>query len=388
MLNVHPLADSPVAFSGDLQPPFLTNPYPECKSATLFAIQRRRKCASGHHHLPFHHQRNGSNPFMRIPAPRTFILVLVLFVFTTIVRAAESNSPAGTWVLRIGQRNLFVVTLNKTGDQFRGSFDCPAKMNSAANLFYNIAYTTRHDAIVNGTVKDGILHITVQNAADPKDRNMYTLTVTGDHAELAYDDLPPGTVIEPRILERASIGATVATDWEPNRAYVAGDSDTSNPEMKAIFDEDQRVRQPGQTSDWSVVGKTDIARREQTRKLLASGALHTGKDFEEAAFLFQHGDKPDDYLLAHTLAMVAVSKGDAMAIWIASATLDRYLVNIKQKQIFGTQYNNAAPTGSLQTIWTQEPYDRTLVSDALRQQLGVPAQSTQAKQLTAYQNEK
>jgi hypothetical protein len=157
--------------------------------------------------------------------------------------------------------------------------------------------------------------------------------------------------------------------------------------MKVIFDADQADREK-EPINWNIVGRADFLRREQTRKLLADDALHTGKDFEEAAFVFQHGDQPDDYLLAHTLAMVAVSKGDAKAIWIASATLDRYLINIKQKQIFGTQYNSAAPTGSSQSTWTQEPYNRTLVSDALRQQLGVPTQAAQAKQLESYQDGK
>jgi hypothetical protein len=177
----------------------------------------------------------------------------------------------------------------------------------------------------------------------------------------------------------------VSTEWERNRAYTVGDFDIPNAQMKAIFDEDQRVRQPGEKIDWSVVGKTDAERREQTRKLLADGALHTGKDFEEAAFVFQHGDQPDDYLLAHTLAMVAVSKGDPTAIWIAAATLDRYLENIKQKQIFGTQYSSSTPSGSQETTWTQEPYDRRLISDALREQLGVPRQALQTRQLQAYQ---
>jgi hypothetical protein len=149
--------------------------------------------------------------------------------------------------------------------------------------------------------------------------------------------------------------------------------------MESIFDEDQRVRMASKI-DWATVNGSDQERREQTRKLLAAGALHTGKDFEEAAFVFQHGDKADDYLLAHTLAMVAVAKGDSTAIWIAAATLDRYLQKIGQKQVFGTQFRSDA-----QQHWTQEPYDRDLVSDALRQQLAVPPQALQSERLKGYQ---
>jgi hypothetical protein len=99
--------------------------------------------------------------------------------------------------------------------------------------------------------------------------------------------------------------------------------------------------------------------------------------------VFQHGDRPEDYLLAHTLAMVSVSKGDPTAIWIASATLDRYLEKIGQKQVFGTQFSS-----DLQHHWTQEPYDRDLVSDAIRQQLAVPIQALQEEQLKALQVQK
>jgi hypothetical protein len=214
-----------------------------------------------------------------------------------------------------------------------------------------------------------------------QDEDSFAMTVDRDRAALAREGLPQGVVAAPYSLERSAPGATVAADWQPNRIYSTADSDLPNADMAKIFDEDQRVR-TAPNIDWNTVGKTDADRREQTRKLLAAGALHTGKDYEEAAFVFQHGDKPEHYLLAHTLAMVAVSKGDATAIWIAAATLDRYLENIGQKQILGTQFS-----GDPQNRWTQEPYDRDLVSDALRQQLGVPTQALQAEQLKAYQSQ-
>lgn len=158
--------------------------------------------------------------------------------------------------------------------------------------------------------------------------------------------------------------------------------DVSNPEMKAIFDADQADRQK-QPADWSAIGPADQKRRERTATLLAQSALHTGDDFLEAAFVFQHGDKSDDYLLAHILAMVAVANGKSDAIWIASATLDRYLQKVGQKQVIGTQY--LKPNKS--DAWTQEPYDRVLVSDALRNFLHVSSQADQDRQLKRVQQE-
>ena len=144
--------------------------------------------------------------------------------------------------------------------------------------------------------------------------------------------------------------------------------------MTAIFGTDQGDRNSIASIDWSVVGPRDEARRRRTKMLLDEGRLKTGNDFYHAAFVFQHGGKTDDYLLAHTLAVIAAARGRADAAWIAAATLDRYLMNIGQKQIYGTQFVTPqnGPT-------TQEPYDRTLVSDALRAALGVPPLKEQEK---------
>ena len=118
--------------------------------------------------------------------------------------------------------------------------------------------------------------------------------------------------------------------------------------------------------------KGDLDRHARTQKLMQSGALSTGEDLYRAAFIFQHGSKPSDYLLAHSLAIAAAARGKTHATWIAAATLDRYLQAIGQKQIFGTQFD--LPRG--QPV-TQEPYDRDLIPDALRKVLSVPVQAEQ-----------
>lgn len=147
----------------------------------------------------------------------------------------------------------------------------------------------------------------------------------------------------------------------------------SNPAMAKMFADDQADRQA--PIDWKAVAPRDEVRRAATAKLLAEGALSTADDFHAAAFIFQHGGAPEDYLLAHTLALVAVAKGKPDSIWIATATLDRYLLAVDQPQIYGTQYIRR------QEAWTQEPYNRTLISDALRKVLGVPSQAEQAERM-------
>jgi hypothetical protein len=155
----------------------------------------------------------------------------------------------------------------------------------------------------------------------------------------------------------------------------------SNPEMTAIFNADQADRRGGGAAvDWTVVEPRDRARRTQTLALLDAGALRSGEDFWHAAFVFQHGAGPNDYLLAHSLAMIAAARGRSDATWIAAATLDRYLQRIGQPQIYGTQFTTPrdGPT-------TQEPYDRALVSDALRRALGVPQLAEQEQQRARFE---
>ena len=319
--------------------------------------------------------------------PNLPILVLALLSLSAVAPAAtpsgvapSSNDFAGTWVMRLGSRNLFVLVLTPHGSELSGVWDRPSKYENTNGAFSNIQPGFRQDRIVRASLSGDTLRLTIQNAGDPKDEDSFLMTLHGDHALLTYDD--PDFVVAPYAFERAAPGAKIAADWEPNRLYTANDSDTSNPEMKAIFDQDQSVRTAPKI-DWPTVSKSDQERREQTRKLLAAGALHTGSDYEEAAFVFQHGGTADDYLLAHTLALVAVSKGHATAIWIAAATLDRYLQIAGQKQIYGTQYSSDA-----QRQWTQDPYNRDLISDALRQQLAVPTQALQGRQLKLLQSKK
>jgi hypothetical protein len=162
------------------------------------------------------------------------------------------------------------------------------------------------------------------------------------------------------------------------QATPAAPAYTTSAEMTAIFTADQGDREAGPRIDWAAVRPRDAARRTRTKALLDAGELQSGDDFYHAAFVFQHGNAADDYLLAHTLAMVAIARGRGDATWIATATLDRYLQRIGQKQVFGTQY-----TRSPDQPWTQEPYDSTLISDRLRAALGVPDQAAQDRKRQA-----
>ncbi len=112
--------------------------------------------------------------------------------------------------------------------------------------------------------------------------------------------------------------------------------------------------------------------------MLDAGELHSADDFYHAAFIFQHGDEPNDYLLAHVLAMAAQAKGQPQAGWIAMATLDRYLQKIGQAQVLGTQSAIGAGGALAKGL-----YDEALIPDSLRVALGVPTRAEEAAQRAA-----
>ena len=138
--------------------------------------------------------------------------------------------------------------------------------------------------------------------------------------------------------------------------------------MRKIYEEDQKNRNDE---------AGDARRRQQVRELIREQKVQSGEDYYYAAFIFQHGPKPSDYLYAHVLAVTAVNKGIHNAMWLSAATLDRYLQSIRQSQVFGTQFGSLYSNRD-----NQEPYDRKIVSDALREQWCVAPEAAQAKILS------
>lgn len=322
-------------------------------------------------------------PMIRFGLPGgSCMLLLLSFAFIGGGLAQETADFAGNWVMKVGNRNFIVVTLTSASGstgQFNGSLIRPQhfEIQTGGALLSGIKGPAIRYPIVRSTARENCLSFTTQNPADKSDEDNFQLCIAGQGRGTLKIDMP-GFEAWPLTKEKGP--QTVATDWDSARSYSLDDSDISNSEMQQIFEEDQKDREPGIGKvDWAAVSNADAARREATRSLLANAKLHTGEDFERAAFVFQHGNAPDDYLLAHTLAMVAVTKGQSSAIWIAAATLDRFLNSIHQPQIYGTQFYTKPNEPA-----TQEPYNRSLISDALRQQMGVPSQAAQEEKRKLY----
>jgi hypothetical protein len=137
-------------------------------------------------------------------------------------------------------------------------------------------------------------------------------------------------------------------------------------ELAKLYAEDQADR-VATNIDWEMVSVRDEQREIRVKELLALGSLGGGTEYFHAAMILQHASTPDDYLLAHDLCVIAISKGEQKAKWLAAASMDRFLNSIGRPQRFGTQYiaNKSFRSPAL------APVDPN-VSDVLRQEFDVP----------------
>jgi hypothetical protein len=210
------------------------------------------------------------------------------------------------------------------------------------------------------------LRIVTEGADGASDRSEYALTLIGTER---VSFVPEGWPFEPLGLTRIrrAEAPRVFEGWQANQSYAVDQADVpSNPKMQAIFEADQAVRQSLPTAEQlDKIGAGDAERQAQAKALIDQGELRSGEDFRQAAFVFQHGERPEDFLYAHVLATIALAKGHTAAAWIAAASLDRYLNSIGQPQIYGTQFTGTTPDDFA------EPLNRELISDVLRRQTGV-----------------
>jgi hypothetical protein len=324
------------------------------------------------------------DPAVRALRPRTIAVFLgVAFAASSCHTPApvQPTGYAGTWVMTLGTRVFIVLTIDQQGDRFEARIQAPSSFGlppAGSPLRYsNVQLPVSDRRTSRAAIEGDHLRLVVADPKDPTEPDQFDFVLAGhDRASLTFVDVP---VAPMPFVRHVGPAPAVATDWDSNRTYaLEAEPTTPNAEMAQIYDADQRVRQDVSKlsrADWEEIAKSDAERRTRTRALLDAGALHAAGDYRKAAFVFQHGDGPDDFLLAHTLALVAVAKGDQGAAWIAAATLDRYLQSMHHPQIYGTQFLTSGAR------MTQGTYNRALVSDALRIELGVPTIAAQLEQM-------
>ncbi|MEO8698751.1 MAG: hypothetical protein ABI867_01875 [Kofleriaceae bacterium] len=113
-----------------------------------------------------------------------------------------------------------------------------------------------------------------------------------------------------------------------------------NVELHQIVSEDQKARTGDfMSGDIQEFAARDAARLVRVKAIIAAGGAKVSDDYYNAALVAQHGETPDDYRMARTLALKAVELDpeNREALWLAAAATDRELVNLGKPQRFGTQ---------------------------------------------------
>lgn len=138
---------------------------------------------------------------------------------------------------------------------------------------------------------------------------------------------------------------------------------------------------PVGTPEYTALRDRDRERRERAfsalEKLRAVGQL-SNDDLYHAAWVYNHGDSPEDAKFAHELASVASRRGLAKARWLAAAAYDRWCMYEGRPQKFGTQF---VPDGSRYRLWDVD----SSTTDAERAEWDVPnlaAQLARAEEMT------
>jgi hypothetical protein len=278
--------------------------------------------------------------------------------------SALTLGMSGSWDLKAGDQTLFRIEIAETPSGTIATWERPEHFQTDGESFSRITGPVIRRQTRTVRMAGADIELVFEDPTPGSAPDVLRLhPVDASHADMTIEGAP----FEPFSLVKAPADAPPLGPWDPGRSYALTIVRPTNAEMSAIFSADQADRQAADI-DWSIVGPADNKRRARTEELLGSGALQSGDDYYHAAFVFQHGADPGDYLKAHLLAMIAVARGRPDAVWIASATLDRYLHAIGKPQVLGTQY--AIPSDSPAT---QDPYDRALISDAMRKALHVPS---------------
>ncbi|WP_210416142.1 hypothetical protein [Brevundimonas sp. SGAir0440] len=313
------------------------------------------------------------------------LAVLAVLLLLVPFRPAIAQSPSpldGLWVWAIDDHAAFVLRIDCDGaGRPGGNFSRPAHFTLDANTGWirlmNVVGPTSTKSFQNAECGGDEFRFSVQDGDTPTDVTAYVVKlVSADGAALTLANIPGGPTFD---LHRSNSPVSVFTGWQPDAIYGRPPSFVDNAALAALFQEDQDARQ-GNGPLAPDVSDRDRERRSVVRNMLDAGQIRSGADYYRSAFIFQHGDKPEDYLLAHALATAAVARGRQDAIWIATATLDRFLQSIGRAQVYGTQFvvpfNGDPPS--------QGAYDTSLLPDTLRNDSGVPSLAEQQSQLEAY----
>jgi hypothetical protein len=103
-------------------------------------------------------------------------------------------------------------------------------------------------------------------------------------------------------------------------------------------DQDERADFPSKTpEEMQEMMKQDVLRRKRVGEIFGEGCFSKAQDFAAAALVYQHGDVPEHFFQTFLWAKRAVELGDPSQKRMMALGIDRYLINIGKKQLFGSQ---------------------------------------------------
>lgn len=167
------------------------------------------------------------------------------------------------------------------------------------------------------------------------------------------------------------VAATMLASAQPAIGQAVKQEVTASAEIRRLAQEDQADRSLPLSelrAQERRVRARDRERRRRIAALLREDRLVTGEDFDHAALLYQHGERPSDYLIARELAIVAGMMGKYGSL--PALAEDRYLVAIGRPQRFGSQsYFGKEGKQALNPV---DEDAETAVTDGLRLDMFVP----------------
>lgn len=158
--------------------------------------------------------------------------------------------------------------------------------------------------------------------------------------------------------------------------------ETDNLKLEELFQDDQKDRERvyETAEDVSRLQERDASRRKRVTVMLELGEVQTKNDLYHAAVIFQHGNKPVDFLNAHRLATLAAILGHRTARWLLAAALDRWLMSIDKGQVYGTQFEYNSTDRQYQL---KLPVEETVFVSFEKEMLGIPSVNERLTQLNA-----
>jgi hypothetical protein len=136
-------------------------------------------------------------------------------------------------------------------------------------------------------------------------------------------------------------------------------------ELQKIYDEDQsdyraeiaaNPEAPLDQKKIEQMGRNDLKRRKRVGEILGEGCFTKSADYVAAAMIYQHGNAPDHYFQAFLWSKQAVLLGDVHEKDAVAKAVDRYLVSVGHKQLFGTQLFKALSSSCFCLQPTEESF--------------------------------